>query len=81
MTRQVTITNTSNWDGENYYVKMGDDIKHIRPGESIVFAPVEGSAVVFQESVEDQQPFYINKVINGRRKDFQVVPTVKVEFE
>lgn len=45
MTRQVTVTNTSNWDGEGYFVEMPDGEKiHLSPGESVSFTPRHDTA-------------------------------------
>ena len=41
MTRSITIVNTSNWDGEDYLIKIPgkEDQVRMRPGESVGFTP------------------------------------------
>ena len=85
MTRQITITNTSNWDHEDYVVgRSGPAPDHLlRPGESTTFYPGEDETISF-EAVEKQkpEPFYETYVDDfGCRKDRQIMPRVRTVFK
>ena len=83
MTRSVTITNTSNWDGEDYiFPDPYGKIVRIRPGESNTFTPPADYALTFEEAEgKTPEPFMAPGEKSGKRADKQVMPHVRVVFE
>ena len=91
MTRSVTIVNTSNWDNEVYYVDVvegeGDDQRVgtycLKVGEHVRLYPREDHVLRFREYTPETSPaapFLDPQVEDGKRKDRQVWPRVRVEF-
>lgn len=88
MTRSVTITNTSNWDHEDYSIDLGADGEEtitLKPGESIAFTPSENRQAVITEddSRGEAKPFRKPAIdpTDGKYYKKQVYPTVTVEFK
>ena len=85
MTRQVSITNMSNWDGEDYLVVSNMDPRisfTLKPGESCTFTPKASELISFvAKESKKPEPFYVPKVVNGTKKMVQVFPKQLVLFE
>ena len=95
MTRSITLTNTSNWDGENYHIEglpYHPEGVTLKPGESVTFTPHhiddEQPRITFeaQSPLQGTRPFYVPALDGGktgrpRRLDKQVMPRVHVEWE
>lgn len=84
MTRSVTIVNTSNWDHEDYMIRVRPSQGHVRlkPGESVKL-DVYDSCAVQLVPVEYENPVPFERdVIDGEGKRGReiVKPTVSVEF-
>lgn len=83
ITRSVTITNTSNWKGEDFEVTYGMPwvidkryASKLKPGESIVVGLHEVEEMILSVKPEtngEPKPYY--------KDGKQVVPIVKVGFE
>ena len=92
MTRSLTITNTSNWDGENYSVDglpYQLDTVILRPGESMLFMPdanADKSPTFTAVDGGMPSPFVVPETYTDsdgvlRCRNKNVVPRVKVVFE
>ena len=84
MTRSITITNTSNWDHEDYRFSNPDgEAITIKPGESHVFGPPDGWVMgpIEQLSPGQATPFMAAVSEDGKRRDKQVMPRVQVVFD
>lgn len=78
MTMSLTIVNTSNWDGESYIING----QRIKPGEFIVLHPGgDGTVDLPIEAIhEDEKPFYVPCVKEGKLTYKQTWPEVTVTF-
>ena len=84
MTRSITITNTSNWDEEDYRVRLVPDSSpvYLKPGESMKFYP-QADIQVEEADSKKSEPFMVPSTVDstGRRRDKQVTPQVHIIFE
>ena len=86
MTRSITVTNTSNQQGEDYKYSGIPNMADVtlKPGESFQFTPdceFQGLQIEEVESM-DPTPFNIPLVDkNGKRRDKHVGPSVAIFFD
>ena len=84
MTRSLTVTNTSNWDGEDYRVPVPHgEPAYLKPGDSICFTPPDGwtPGPIQEAQSKKPVPFLVPAVNSGgKRRDLQVMPDVRVVF-
>lgn len=77
MTRSVTITNSSNYKGEDYVVSIdwgqNGSSKTLKPGESHTFYPGSSTITFKEQESKTPEPF--------KEDGKQVFPNVTVEFK
>ena len=77
MTRRLTITNLSNWEGEDYLIRVkGRPTKILRPGDSHDLVDIYSSASAEHEAIESIHP---KPFMDEAGK--QVLPEMRVVFE
>ena len=77
MTRRLTITNMSNWEGEDYLIRVkGRPTKILRPGDSHDLVDIYASASAEHEAIESIHP---KPFEDGDGE--QVLPNMRVSFE
>ena len=79
MTRGITITNTSNWENEDYAIVLPDGKTILKPGESKILNLYAAQDVSI-EPVEEKEavPFYTPVVQDGKLQQKQLIPRVLV---
>ena len=77
MTRSVTIVNSSNWDGEDYAVKVGDGPKYfIEPGDKIMFCVYSKEIPISIIPLQSKEPEPFKD-----KEGKQILPIVEVTWQ
>ena len=68
MTMSVTITNTSNWDGENIELEVNGKVQLLVPGENIVLSMQSATrGIRIKDASELKIKPFLDKDQNGRQ--------------